>query len=770
MTEKVIVLHLVPRSLMLESDDLLAAPHAAQYLQQNELASYTNYLRIMTRDLAQGLSRPAWARQIATEGDIALARQLASSCGSPDLDRFVEQQQQEWRKRCQEQAQQNEQALEQAPVSLRVEDERRISQLREQASVQIREDRFHLAQRTLQQLTADLNQALQDAIQLHQERRDQAIKRVRSTRDRYYEIALSHDTSKVSEHLDKLLYTAERLALHSSLSEADLQHLDRYCEAATQLCNDPTVSLSITAELIAMLSGSPGTPEGSPDQVSGTKSQSSGTKRSTRTPTIQPSAPAPLSDTTLPDLSAGYPMPPGGWTPDADGHLIDYYLSRPDDELAQHLSVPPEAIQARIKTLGLVGIRQADVRAPRGRELRQESWANPYIPGSPITTLKMFYGRERDMDYIRSNLSHSSDEEQSRVVILEGHRRTGKTSLLRHLEGKKSAPSILAPRIPVYLPIDNYVPFTSPTLFYKMSYTIYQALHRQDYPIAQPRQADFQADFGLAWHRFLEMVQDTIGSDGLVLMFDEFQMLEERRAAGEVDKDVYWVLRAGIQQARHIDFILAGTMRLEEIVRHQEAALFGISATHILRSLDEQNARRLIREPVSDQKMVYDNDAVDLIVALTSSYPYYVQLLCHGLFNYLNNRQKRRVMRADVERVVPAVLEGDSAQFTSILFASDVSSLERYILAGAAGLIPTLGASCHRDDLFRLLSEKKLVATHTEFEQALHQLTLHDVMKDGRGDEHLAFQIDLFRQWMRTQQQLDRLVRAERERQQHRRN
>ncbi len=769
MTEKVVVLHLVPRSLLLESDDLLAVPHAAQYVQEHELTSYANYLRALTRDLAQGLSQAAWARQIATEGDIALARRLAASSGSPDLDRFIEQQQQEWRARCQEQLQQSEQALAQASVPLTPEDERRISQQRERVVSQMREDHFHLAQRTLQQLTADLNQALQYAVQLQQERRDQAIKRVRATRDRYYEIALSHDTSKISEHLDKLLYTAERLALHSSLSDTDLQHLDRYCDAATQLCNDPTVSLSITAELIAMLSGSPGASEGAAEQASAAKSSSGSAKRSARAPLMQPSAPAPLSESTLPDLSAGYPAPPGGWTAEADGYVIDYYLSRPDEELAQHLQVPPEAVQARIKTLGLVGIRQADVRAPRGRELRQESWPNPYIPGAPITTLKMFYGRERDMEYIRSNLSHNSDEEQSRVVILEGHRRTGKTSLLRHLEGKKSVPSVLSPRIPIYLPIDNYVPFTSASLFYKMSYTIYQALHRREYPISQPRLADFQADFGLAWHRFLDMVQDTIGSDGLVLMFDEFQMIEERRAAGEVDKDVYWVLRAGIQQARHIDFILSGTMRLEEIVRHQDAALFGISATHILRSLDEQNARRLIREPVSDQKIVYDNDAVDLIVALTSSYPYYVQLLCHGLFNYLNDRQKRRVMRADVERVVPTVLEGDSAQFTSILFASDVSSLERFILAGAAELIPTLGASCHRDELFALLSEKKLVATHTEFEQALRQLTLRDLLKDGGGGEHIAFQIDLFRQWMRTQQPLDRLVRGERERQQQRR-
>ncbi len=741
--ERVTPTHLVPRALLAESDDLLAAPHVAQQAQLHDL-TYSDYLKHLTDDLARGLDRSAWTRQIAREGDIALARRLAATCGSPDLDLFVESQRQEWLKLCQDQLEQSRQAHEKTPMPLSAEDEQRIRHLHSEASAQIHDDRFHLAQHTLKQLTGELNQMLQYAAQLQQERRDQAIKRVRAARERYYDIARSHDTSKISEHIDKLLYMAERLALHSSLSDADLQTLDRCCVAAGQLCDDPTISSDVTAALLAALSAPPVKPAEAP----------------------QPGKTAPESD------YLSLPQPPDtedGWTAEADTYLIDHYLSQPDDALAQRLAVPIEAVRARIETLRLVGARQADVRAPRGRELRQEFWANPYIPGQPITTLKMFYGRERDLEYIRSNLSHSANEEQARVVILEGHRRTGKTSLLRHLEGKKSAPSILAPRIPVYLPIDSYIPFTSATLFYKMSYGIYRALRHLDYPLAQPLMADFQADFAQTWHAYLDAAQEAIGGTGLVLMFDEFQIIEERRAAGALDKDVYWVLRADIQEARHIDFILAGTMRLEEIVRQHDAALFGIGPTHILRSLDDQNARRLIREPVRDQDVTYDDDAVDLIIALSSSYPYYVQLLCSVLFNYLNDRQKRRATRRDVERVLPTVLEEGSTQFTSILFANEVSSLERYVLAGAAELITTLGGSCHRSDLLALLSQKKLVSGQTEFEQAVRQLTLRDLMKDGGGGEHIAFQVDLFRQWMRDQKRLDRVVREERERQQHRR-
>lgn len=755
MPERITPAHLAPRALLLESDDLLAAPHAAQQALAHDL-TYSDYLKHLTADLARGLDRTGWTRQIAQEGDIALARRLAASCGSPDLDRFIEHQRQEWLAQCQEHLALSQKALEKTPIPLSAADEQRVSHLREEASAQMLADHFHLAQHTLKLLSGEIAQMLQYAAQLQQERRDQAKQRVRVARERYYDIATTHDTGKISEHIERLLYMAERLALHSTLSDADMQSLERCCVAAGQLCDDPTVSSDVTAALIAALSTPPARPAETPEPP-----QAAGQALPTELPGAGESGSALLP-----------PQPPAtsdGWAAEADAYLIDHYLSQPDEALAQRLSVAVEAVRARIEALQLVGARQADVRAPRGRELRQEFWANPYIPGQPITTLKMFYGRERDLEYLRSNLSHSADEEQGRIIILEGHRRTGKTSLLRHLEGKKSVPSILAPRIPIYLPIDSYIPFTSATLFYKMSYSIYKTLHHHDYPLAQPRLADFQADFAQTWHAYLDAAQEAIGGAGLVLMFDEFQIIEERRAAGALDKDVYWVLRADIQEARHIDFILAGTMRLEEIVRQHDAALFGIGPTHILRSLDDHNARRLICEPVRDQNVSYDDDAVDLIIDLSSSYPYYVQLLCSVLFNYLNDRQKRRATRSDVERVLPTVLEEGSTQFTSILFANDVSSLERYVLAGAAELITTLGSSCHRNNLLALLSEKKLVSGQTEFEQAIRQLTLRDLMKDGDGGDHLAFQVDLFRQWMRDQKRLDRVVREERERQQHRR-
>ncbi|HEY7122893.1 MAG TPA: hypothetical protein VH540_02975 [Ktedonobacterales bacterium] len=754
---------LVPRELLLQSEDVLATPRAAQHLQQGELA-YSDYVKNLTRDIARGLDRTEWAKELAQEGDCVLARLLAASCDSPDLDLFIKQQQEIWQKRLRKHLQADEEKLAQLPASLTTEEQQSLNQTRKEAESQMSQSAFHLAKLTVQRYSDEVALASERAAQVHQKRRTQALDRVRSAREVYYASSVSQGTNEVLEQARRLLEAAERIALRQALSESDLEWLERYCVAATLLCEDPTSNA--TRELLEALSAAPTSrSELFPTPPFATASSS----KESITPVHLPSPHAePASQEARVDLSAQFPAPEGGWSATHDGYLADYYLSYTDEDLARHLGVPMDSVQARIQTLGLVGFRSAGVRAPRGRELRQEFWSNPYIPGKPITTLKMFFGRERDLEYIRSNLSHDEGESQGRVIILEGHRRTGKTSLLHHLEGKKSAPSILAPRIPIYLPIDSYIPFTSAKLFHKMSYSIYQALHRLEYPIAQPVWADFQSDFGMAWHRYLEEAAEATGGTGLVLMFDEFQIIEERRAAGNLDRDVYWVLRADIQEARQIDFILAGTMRLEDIVRQHDAALFNIGPVRILRSLDDNNTRLLIRDPVREQKISYDEDAVELILALTSSYPYYVQLLCSVLFNYLNDRQKKRAMRGDVERIVPTVLEEGATQFTSILFANDVSSLERYILAGAAEQITTLGGPCSREQLFTLLAEKKLVASETDFEQGLRQLVFRDLLKDG-GGEHIAFQVDLFRQWMSTQKKLERVIREERERDQHRR-
>ena len=68
---------------------------------------------------------------------------------------------------------------------------------------------------------------------------------------------------------------------------------------------------------------------------------------------------------------------------------------------------------------------------------------NPYITGDPVAGTKLFLGREGVMERIRRQLGAS---DHANVVLLEGTRRTGKTSILKQIEKT----DVLDGWIPVY--------------------------------------------------------------------------------------------------------------------------------------------------------------------------------------------------------------------------------------------------------------------------------------------------------------------------------
>ncbi|WP_305368916.1 ATP-binding protein [Photobacterium leiognathi] len=70
-----------------------------------------------------------------------------------------------------------------------------------------------------------------------------------------------------------------------------------------------------------------------------------------------------------------------------------------------------------------------------------ETASNPYVTGSPLAPENgalVFYGRETLLNQIQRQV-----EATGNVILLEGNRRAGKTSILKHLEGNKTIPNWL---------------------------------------------------------------------------------------------------------------------------------------------------------------------------------------------------------------------------------------------------------------------------------------------------------------------------------------
>jgi type I restriction enzyme M protein len=229
-----------------------------------------------------------------------------------------------------------------------------------------------------------------------------------------------------------------------------------------------------------------------------------------------------------------------------------------------------------------------------------------------------------------------------------------------------------------------------------------------------------------------------------------------------LDIDVYKMLRSVIQHDTRADFILSGTMEMERLMRDYQAAMFGSSISKKIDFLDEEDARKLIVRPVQTH-VTYDQKAVDMIVELTASHPYFVQLICWTLMRYLIDRGKAKVSAHDVERILPLALER-GVHFDEI-WATDTTELELYIMAVVGELSRRRGSWCTVSEIEKRLKQERQMPTNPdEFDEAILNLTNRRIFRRSEDGSAVRFQVDVFGQWVHTNKPLEvvrRDIRAE---------
>jgi hypothetical protein len=426
------------------------------------------------------------------------------------------------------------------------------------------------------------------------------------------------------------------------------------------------------------------------------------------------------------------------WDTEKDTYLTDNYDILSNAQLQLKLLVSENEIVNRIKYLGLSHDRQ---------KKHPIKWRNPYVAGKPIREKRIFVGRDDVFEFIKDGLASNEDESDTitsrNLVALLGHRRTGKTSLLLQL--KRNRREILGPRVPIFIDVEGMLPFPGGlrNFFYKLACIIQRELNDEGVLLPEPQEEQFTDP---AWHfqGFLRQAEKVLGNQGLVLMMDEFQALEPRFSL--LDVDVYKMLRSLIQHDNKVDFILAGTMQMEQIMRQYRAAMFGSAITKRIDFLDERDARKLIVGPVSTY-VSYTKEAEDLIVSVTACHPYFIQLTCWSLMRHLIERGKSRVFASDVEKILPDVIER-GVHFDEI-WASDTTELELYIMATVGELVQ------HRDTLCqitriedKLRSADRWPKSEDDLHEAIQNLTHKRILQQNSDGTEVSFQVGVFGRWV----------------------
>jgi hypothetical protein len=333
-------------------------------------------------------------------------------------------------------------------------------------------------------------------------------------------------------------------------------------------------------------------------------------------------------------------------------------------------------------------------------------------------------------------------------VVVYGHRRMGKSSILHNLGARFGAQTVI---VDFNMQRVGRVR-SNAQLLYQLAVTMFDACEQHGIQpasgFAEPQEQDFAEDSpGFGFSRFLSRLERVRDGRRFIITVDEFEKLEEQMEEGRLTPDLLDFWRGTFMTYPWFIMAFAGLYTLEERRHDYWNPLFGSVNAIRVSFLSPAAAQRLIVQPTPDFDLDYDEDAVAEIITLTGGQPFLIQLIGHSLVSRFNQQvfeqgqpHERRFSLADVQTVIadPAFASDGSAYFHGVWNQAQQSEPDgqtiilRVLAPHKAGL--TL------DDLVRSTG-----LDAAQVQAALHTLLQHDIV--WRDGERYGFAVELMRRW-----------------------
>jgi hypothetical protein len=404
--------------------------------------------------------------------------------------------------------------------------------------------------------------------------------------------------------------------------------------------------------------------------------------------------------------------------------------------------VLPETEQALIVTIATAW---RDALLVMAREFGQTETTkpvhNPYIIGDPVIGAGLV-GRE---DILRRLEEFWRGARNLPSVALYGHRRMGKTSILRNLNAHLGADLHLAY---VNLLLLGELRGREADFLLKLADEIQRVLQENSLGIFPVEVEAFDAHPYRAFEQFLDKVRYGLRGDGLLIALDEFERLEDWIREGALPPDILDILRGYIQKYERIAFIFAGLHTLEEMNADYFQPFFATTVPVRVSFLSREAVFQLLANPPDpDFSLDYTPEALQYIWELTAGQPYLTQWIGHRLVSRYND--------LTFEQGKPQEPIFQVKDVEAVITQEDFYTQARYYFAGVWGQAGQ-GAP-GQQALLRLLASypqglslEQIIATSgmspASVRAALKELQHHDVLYEEAGQ--WRYTVELFRRWV----------------------
>ena len=407
-----------------------------------------------------------------------------------------------------------------------------------------------------------------------------------------------------------------------------------------------------------------------------------------------------------------------------------------------------------------------DVRSTREAVRLAELGPSPYIVGSPINREEMFYGRKNIIDRIQRQLTSSH---RANVILLEGNRRTGKTSILTRLQAAEVLPGWIVVNCSLQGGEGHESKAGLPTneVFRLMARDIGWAAHDAGLRVWLPDldPPDSKKRFKVAFVKalstafsgsrpfevfelYIQSVLEAASPRRLLLMLDEFDKLQEGINAGITSPQVPENIRYLLHTYPGLSAILTGSRRLKRLREEYWSALFGFGHRVPVSELPLADARLLVTQPV-EGRLTYVPEARDRVVELGARHPFLIQSLCNRIFECAAFSDERTVTVGAVNTAAQEMVK-DNEHFRTLWDYAETER-RRFVLALCQqlegepdpitlGLLETKFEECGI-----VLPRGDRLGDNLEF---LRELELLELQETARGSSYMLA-VPLMADWIR---------------------
>jgi AAA+ ATPase superfamily predicted ATPase len=366
---------------------------------------------------------------------------------------------------------------------------------------------------------------------------------------------------------------------------------------------------------------------------------------------------------------------------------------------------------------------------------------NPYIVGNPIKDQDMFFGREDDFAYTKSKIMGGK---HGGLLVLCGARRSGKTSILFQIKGGRLGEEF----IPVLIDMQAMTVQSDGDFLSKLAREIVLTIGDPALGGEDQFARGGSTDPFAAFEALIERMNASLKGRKLVLMFDEYEIIEGLIDKKSITTDILLILANWMEHKEGVFIIFTGSDRLQERNPKYWERFLGRALHRRISFLSKSDTLRLVNEPVKSS-VQYDRTIPELIYELTAGQPFYTQVLCQSIVDHLNEDRKHTVSEDDIRQVVQEIIENPLPQ---MIFAwSSLNNLEKLSLSIMADLTKDETREMPAEQIIQFPVRENIGyrLDANKVNESLERLFHFDLLDKDEAGETYIFKMDLWRQWIR---------------------